>query len=128
MRLCHVEVKEDECCTHGLCVDRLPEVFEFPDDGGVARVRSGASDLFDARAEEIRFVAAQLCPVEAILLRYDDGKEIFSRKPVSQDLRDLWIAESPSMDPRAGSNPRPLVGVATLIGICIAGASLWLWC
>jgi len=57
-------VKIDDTCTAcGLCVDTCPEVFEIGDD--IAEV---IADVVPAEFEEAAQMAADECPVEAIII------------------------------------------------------------
>lgn len=62
-----VEVDAVMCQAHGLCVARVPQVFELPDDAAVTRGPADGdvpADLVGAVEE-----AALECPEQAILLR-----------------------------------------------------------
>lgn len=64
-----VNVDRDRCCSAGLCVMNVPEVFEQDDDDSLVRLRltSFRPDQF----ADLR-LAAQLCPGGAITVVEDE--------------------------------------------------------
>lgn len=56
-----VVVDQDACVSCGLCVDNLPEVFRFNDQG-----RAECFDAFGASEESIQRDAIDICPVSCI--------------------------------------------------------------
>ncbi|MGH9023348.1 MAG: ferredoxin [Acidimicrobiia bacterium] len=65
-----VEVDPDCCISSGNCVRSAPSAFSFEDD--VSSPLPGAADLAPERLVQI----ARTCPVGAIHLFAEDGKEI----------------------------------------------------
>lgn len=61
-----VSVDTNLCAEHGQCVFSAPEVFDFGDDGKLVWDSSPDPSLRDAVEE-----AADVCPVQAILVRDD---------------------------------------------------------
>ncbi len=86
MRLRTVEIKPDECLTHGCCVHAVPEVFEELPDYSF-RVREDAPQHFDRLQSRIEEVADELCPVQAVRLIYEDGSEKYP--PIDFEARRL---------------------------------------
>jgi len=56
-----VWVDQEECISCGLCVDNLPEVFRYNDEG-----KAEAFDSAGAGEEEIQSEAIDQCPTECI--------------------------------------------------------------
>ncbi len=56
-----VWVDKEECISCGLCVDNLPDVFQFDDDN-----KAEAYDSAGASEEEIQTEAIDQCPSECI--------------------------------------------------------------
>jgi len=54
-------VDQDTCISCGLCIDNLPSVFRFADDG-----RAECYDPSGASEEEIQNDAIDICPVACI--------------------------------------------------------------
>ncbi|MEU1285161.1 ferredoxin [Kitasatospora sp. NPDC005856] len=67
-----VSVDRDRCCSSGLCVMNVPEVFDQDDDDSLVRLRqmSFRPDQF----ADLR-LAAQLCPGGAITVVEDEPAE-----------------------------------------------------
>lgn len=67
-----VSVDRDRCCSSGLCVMNVPEVFDQDDDDSLVRLRqtSFRPDQF----ADLR-LAAQLCPGGAITVVEDEPSE-----------------------------------------------------
>ncbi|MFJ6383968.1 ferredoxin [Kitasatospora sp. NPDC092039] len=64
-----VSVDRDRCCSSGMCVTNVPEVFDQDDDDSLVRLRQTTfrPDQFD----DLR-LAAQLCPGGAITVAEDE--------------------------------------------------------
>jgi ferredoxin len=56
-----VYVDQDECISCGICVENVPDVFRFADNG-----KAEAYDQTGASAEKIRQEAIDICPVSCI--------------------------------------------------------------
>ena len=56
-----VVVDQDACVSCGLCVNNLPEVFRFNDDG-----KAECFDASGASEEAIQHEAIDICPVSCI--------------------------------------------------------------
>ncbi|WP_049659628.1 ferredoxin [Kitasatospora sp. MY 5-36] len=67
-----VSVDRDRCCSSGMCVTNVPEVFDQDDDDSLVRLRQTAfrPDQF----EDLR-LASQLCPGGAITVVEDGPAE-----------------------------------------------------
>ncbi|MFE7532041.1 ferredoxin [Kitasatospora sp. NPDC057542] len=65
-----VSIDRDRCCSSGMCVMNVPEVFDQDDHDGLVRLRQTAfrPDQFD----DLR-LAAQLCPSGAITVVEGDS-------------------------------------------------------
>jgi len=69
-----VEVDKELCISVASCVAVAPGTFELGDDG-IATVKKQ-----DADTKETIMQAAQSCPVNAIIVYDDDGKQIYPVK------------------------------------------------
>ena len=66
-------VDHDRCVSSGACVLELPDAFAFQEGPeALAIVLPGAADLSEEQLRE----AADLCPVEAIRLLDDAGRDV----------------------------------------------------
>ncbi|MFI2607491.1 ferredoxin [Kitasatospora sp. NPDC018619] len=67
-----VSVDRDRCCSSGMCVTNVPEVFDQDDDDSLVRLRQTVfrPDQFD----DLR-LAAQLCPGGAITVVEEEPAE-----------------------------------------------------
>lgn len=66
-----VRIDRERCIGSGNCVKVAPEVFEL-DDGGIVAFRPDARDIDGERLTE----ACQVCPVDALLVFDQTGKQI----------------------------------------------------
>jgi len=66
-----VKVDRELCTSVATCVEVAPNTFEL-DDEGIAVVKNDKGD-----AEETILQAAKSCPVNAIFVYDDDGKQIY---------------------------------------------------
>jgi len=69
-----VEVDRELCISVASCVAVAPNTFEL-DDEGIAIVKDANAD-----SKETILQAAQSCPVNAIIVYDDDGKQIYPVK------------------------------------------------
>ncbi|MFH9352901.1 ferredoxin [Kitasatospora sp. NPDC017646] len=63
-----VSVDRDRCCSSGMCVLNVPEVFDQDDQDSLVRLRQ--SSLRPDQYEDVR-LAAELCPGGAITVTED---------------------------------------------------------
>ncbi|MCL5986220.1 MAG: ferredoxin [Actinobacteria bacterium] len=71
LKITEVKIDREKCIGTGNCVDLAPRVFELDDEGKSTVInKSGAGD-------ETLKEAAQSCPVEAITLIGEDGRQIW---------------------------------------------------
>lgn len=80
-----VEVKRDICIGAAPCIAVAPNVYEL-DDEGKAIVKADATEDLNGAIHTIKtesaddstlLLAAQSCPVQAIFVYDDDGKQVF---------------------------------------------------
>ena len=71
MKVVEVRVEKDKCIGTGNCIDLAPGVFEFDAEG-----KSSVIDASGADDETLK-EAAESCPVEAITLIGEDGRQIW---------------------------------------------------
>lgn len=69
-----IEVDRELCISVASCVAVAPNTFEL-DDEGIATVKNPNADT-----KETILQAAQSCPVSAIIVYDDDGKQIYPVK------------------------------------------------
>jgi len=71
LKITEVKIDREKCIGTGNCVDLAPKVFELDDEGKSTVIdKSGADD-------ETLKEAAESCPVEAITLIGEDGRQIW---------------------------------------------------
>ncbi len=79
-----VKVDRDLCISAASCIALLPEVFELDEEGkAVMKTKDGTKtsdwvtyDKLGAEAEKI-LEAARSCPVNAVIIEDDSGKQIY---------------------------------------------------
>jgi ferredoxin len=71
LKIIDVRVDKEKCIGTGNCVDLAPKVFEFDAEG-----KSSVVDVSGADDETLK-EAVQSCPVEAITLIGEDGRQIW---------------------------------------------------
>ncbi|MER7578638.1 ferredoxin [Kitasatospora sp. NPDC097691] len=64
-----VNVDRDRCCSSGMCVVNVPEVFDQDDQDSLVRLRQ--TDFRPEQFADLR-LAAQLCPGGAITVTEDE--------------------------------------------------------
>ncbi|MFD8755276.1 ferredoxin [Kitasatospora sp. NPDC059577] len=68
-----VSVDRDRCCSSGMCVMNVPEVFDQDDEDSLVRLRQ--TTFLPSQFADLR-LAAQLCPGGAITVTEDEPAEI----------------------------------------------------
>ncbi|HMM43063.1 MAG TPA: ferredoxin [Thermomicrobiales bacterium] len=66
-----IRIDRDKCIGAENCVVTAPEVFILDDDGKARLI-----DPVQA-ADDLLWLAAELCPTEAIVLEADDGERLY---------------------------------------------------
>ncbi|WP_067974050.1 ferredoxin [Nocardiopsis trehalosi] len=69
----NVRVDDGVCIGSGMCLGAAPAHFDFDDDTGLSRAQREEIEPDDAVLE-----AAQVCPVEAILVRDNAGGRLLA--------------------------------------------------
>ena len=69
-----IKVDRDLCISVAACIAVAPNTFEL-DDEGIAVVKKGKLD-----DEKTIIQAAKSCPVDAIILHDNNGKQIYPKK------------------------------------------------
>ncbi|MFH8381644.1 ferredoxin [Kitasatospora sp. NPDC018058] len=64
-----VSVDRDRCCSSGMCVMNVPEVFDQDDRDSLVRLRQ--TDIRPDQVADVR-LAAELCPGGAITVTEDE--------------------------------------------------------
>ncbi len=66
-----IEIKKDLCISAASCVAIAPGVFQLDDEGKVYLVDKKGAD------EDTILEAAKSCPVQCIVIKDDNGKQIY---------------------------------------------------
>lgn len=70
-RVLSIYIDPDVCTWSQACVEECPEVLDGNTEDGVPRIREGAEQYFESHFEQIKD-AANVCPVEAIILKIEE--------------------------------------------------------
>ena len=70
VRIISIYIDPDTCTCSQACVFECPEVLDGETADGVPRIREGAEKYFETHVEQIK-AAADVCPVEAIILKIE---------------------------------------------------------
>ena len=71
VRIISIYIDPETCtCSQG-CIAECPEVLDGETADGFPRIREGAERYFETHVNEIK-AAADVCPVEAIILKIED--------------------------------------------------------
>jgi len=71
LKITEVKIDREKCIGTGNCVDLAPKVFELDDEGKSTVIDASGAD------DETLKEAAESCPVEAITLIGEDGRQIW---------------------------------------------------
>jgi ferredoxin len=70
-RILSIRIDENTCTCSQACVAACPEVLDGDTENYIPRVREDAALYFESHVEQIR-MAADVCPVEAVLLEIEE--------------------------------------------------------
>ncbi len=66
-----VRIDREKCVSAGNCVVTAPTVFLLDSENKARLIDAGSVD------EDVLFLAAEMCPTEAIVLESDDGEQMY---------------------------------------------------
>ncbi len=66
-----VRIDREKCVSAGNCVVTAPTAFLLDSENKVRLIDAGSVD------DDVLFLAAEMCPTEAIVLESDDGEQIY---------------------------------------------------
>lgn len=69
-----IEIDRELCISVATCVQVAPKTFEL-DDEGIAIIKNASGD-----DKETILQAAKSCPVNAVIIHDDDGKQLWPKK------------------------------------------------